>query len=117
MNRRLCFMLDLVDDAGLIAEYEARHAAGSGRPEVIDDIVATGFLDMEIWRTGNRCVMIAEVTDDFPRPRGAEAQAAIDRWEHEMWRYQQALPHAAPGEKWTALTRIFTLDEQRPVRG
>ncbi len=117
MSRRLCFMLDLVDDAALIADYEARHAAGTGRREVIDDIVATGFIDMEIWRTGNRCVMVAEVADDFPRPRGPEAQAAVDRWEAEMWRYQQPLPHAADGEKWVGMTRIFALDEQVATRG
>lgn len=112
MTRRLCFALDLVDDAALIAEYDALHAPGTGRPGVIADIRATGFADMEIWRTGNRCVMIATVTHDFPRPRGAEAQAEVDRWEARMWRYQQALPHAEPGEKWVAMTRIFALDEQ-----
>jgi L-rhamnose mutarotase len=27
-----------------------------------------------------------------------------------MWRYQQALPDAAPGEKWQLMERIFQLD-------
>lgn len=112
MSRRVCFALDLIDDADLIADYEALHAPGTGWPEVIADIRDTGFEDMEIWRTGNRCFMIAVVTDDFPRPRGPAAQAAVDRWEDRMWRYQQALPHAAPGEKWVPMTRIFALDEQ-----
>ncbi|HEX8485328.1 L-rhamnose mutarotase [Sphingomonas sp.] len=112
MSHRRCFALDLVDDADLIEEYEALHAPRAVWPEIIADIRASGFGDMEIWRTGDRCFMIAEVADDFPRPRSAEAQAAVDRWEHRMWRYQQALPHAAPGEKWVEMRRIFALAEQ-----
>ncbi len=112
MSRRLCFALDLIDDAALMAQYEAMHAPGAVPAEVVADIRATGFLDLEIWRTGDRCFMVATVADDFPRARGAEAQAVADRWEAAMWRYQRALPHAAPGEKWTAMTRLFALDEQ-----
>jgi L-rhamnose mutarotase len=29
-----------------------------------------------------------------------------------MWRFQRALPHAAPGEKWVAMHRIFDMTEQ-----
>ena len=112
MSRRVCFALDLVDDAALLADYEARHAAGAVWPEVIADIRAQGFLAMEIWRTGDRMVMVAEVAEDFPRPRDAETQALVDRWEAAMWRYQKPLPHAAPGEKWLPMTRIFSLEEQ-----
>ncbi|HVZ18525.1 MAG TPA: L-rhamnose mutarotase, partial [Terriglobales bacterium] len=64
---RLVFAVDLVNDAALIAAYEARHAPGAVWPQVIRDIRDKGFLDMEIWRIGDRMVMIAEVTDDFPR--------------------------------------------------
>ncbi len=113
MSRRICFALDLVDDAALIADYEATHLPGAVPPDVIADIHATGFLDMEIWRTGDRCFMSATVADDFPRPRGPAAQAVVDRWEESMWRYQRPLPHARPGEKWVEMTRIFALAEQK----
>ncbi len=113
MSRRLCFALDLIEDAALIAEYEAIHVPGAVPADVIADINATGFLEMEIWRTGNRCFMIATVTEDFPRPRDAEVTAGVDSWESAMWRYQQPLPHAAPREKWVEMTRIFSLDEQQ----
>ena len=113
MTRRMCFALDLVEDVALIAAYEAMHAPGAVPADVVDDIGATGFLDMEIWRTGNRCFMVAVVADNFPRPRGADAVAAADRWEDAMWRYQRPLPHAAPQEKWVEMTRIFALDEQQ----
>lgn len=110
MGRRICFALDLVNDAALIAEYEARHAHGAVWPEVVADIRACGFESMEIWRTGDRMVMIAEVADDYPRevPQPPE----IAEWETLMWRFQRALPHAAEGEKWMEMQRIFDLGEQ-----
>ncbi|MEY4706463.1 MAG: hypothetical protein RJB58_186, partial [Pseudomonadota bacterium] len=56
MSRRLCFALDLVDDAARIAEYEAFHAPGGVWPQIVDDIGAQGIEGMEIWRTGTRMV-------------------------------------------------------------
>ena len=29
-----------------------------------------------------------------------------------MWRFQRPLPHAAEGETWLPMMRIFSLDEQ-----
>ena len=68
MSRRLCFALDLVNDAAKIAEYERFHAPGGVWPEIVDDIRAQGIEGMEIWRTGDRMVMIATVADDIPGP-------------------------------------------------
>jgi L-rhamnose mutarotase len=28
-----------------------------------------------------------------------------------MWRFQKAVPHAAPGEKWVPMGKIFDLSE------
>ena len=105
MARRHCFALDLVDDAALIADYEARHAPGAVWPAVLAHLRAQGVESMEIWRTGDRMVMIAEVAEDYPRAVAAPAET--DEWEKLMWRYQRALPHAAPGEKWVPMQRIF----------
>ena len=68
MSRRHCAVLDLADDPALIADYEARHAPGAVWPRVIAHIRAQGVEAMEIWRAGDRLVMIAEVADDYPRP-------------------------------------------------
>jgi L-rhamnose mutarotase len=111
MSHRLCFALDLVNDAAKIAEYERFHAPGGVWPVIVDDIRAQGIEGMEIWRTGDRMVMIATVADDYPRAR--DVPAAYDEWESLMWDFQKALPHAAPGEKWVPMTRIFDLREQR----
>lgn len=110
MKRRMCFALDLADDTRLIAEYEARHAPGAVWPEVIAHIRAQGMESMEIWRTGDRLVMIAEVADDYPRAV-AEPPRVAD-WETLMWRFQRPLPHAADGEKWVPMQRIFQLDDR-----
>lgn len=108
MSRRLCFTLDLVDDAALIADYEARHAPGAVWPEVIGHIRASGIEAMEIWRAGDRLVMIAQAAEDYPRPTPASPES--QRWETLMWRFQKPLPNSAPGEKWLEMKRIFTLE-------
>lgn len=112
MTRRLCFALDLVDDADLIAAYEAAHAPGAGRPEVAAGIRASGVVDMEIWRVADRLFMIAEVEADYPRPIAPELAAADAEWQRVMDRFQRRLPAAADGEKWVPMTRIFALAEQ-----
>lgn len=47
MAQRICFALDLVDDAELIAAYEAAHAPGAVWPEVVEGIRAAGYEAME----------------------------------------------------------------------
>lgn len=107
-GRRRIRVLDLVDDAQLIDAYRTRHAPGAVWPEVIEHIRATGVLDMEVWWTRNRLVMIMEVAEDFPRDVPEPAQVA--EWERQMWRFQQPLPDTLPGEKWIETMRIFALD-------
>lgn len=110
MTNRRCFALDLADDPALIEEYERFHAAGAVWPEVIAHIRATGIESMEIWRTADRMVMIAEVAEDYPRPVEAPRENAA--WEELMWKFQRPLPNSAEGEKWVPMRRIFSLSEQ-----
>jgi L-rhamnose mutarotase len=112
---RLCFALDLVDDAALIAEYEAWHAPGKVWPEIVASIRKAGIRDMEIFRVGDRMFMIMETTEEFSQERKGAADAAdprVQAWEKLMWKFQKALPHAKPGEKWLPAKRIFALSEQ-----
>lgn len=108
-SRTLCFALDLADQPDLIAEYERHHEPGNVWPEVLRDIRDQGYREMQIWRTGNRLVMVVEVDEDFPRHRSAEPKVA--QWEELMWKFQKALPHASPGEKWVPMHKIFDLEE------
>lgn len=106
--KRYCLALDLKDDPALIAEYELHHR--QVWPEIIASIRDSGILNMEIYRTGTRLFMIMETRDDFSFEAKALADAAdpkVQAWEKLMWNYQQALPHAKPGQKWVVMERIF----------
>lgn len=108
-GRTLLFALDLIDDPELIATYEDHHRPGNVWPEILSDIRRSGVRNMQIWRTGNRLVMLADVEDDFPRARPEESR--VDAWEELMWKFQQALPHANAGEKWVPMKKIFDLSD------
>lgn len=108
--KRYCLALDLVDDEKLITEYEAYHK--EIWPEITESIKSSGITNMEIYRTGTRLFMIMEVNDTFSFDAKANTDAAnpkIQEWENLMWKYQQALPNAKPGEKWIMMDKIFEL--------
>jgi L-rhamnose mutarotase len=108
--KRYCLALDLKPDPALIAEYEAHHRAVW--PEVLDSVRAAGIKQLEIYRVGNRLFMVLEADDDFSFEQKAALDAAnpkVQEWETLMWRYQQALPIARPGEKWIVMGRIFEM--------
>lgn len=107
---RCYYALDLRDDAAAIAEYERLHRPESVWPEIIASIRASGIDEMEIFRTGNRLVMVVQVTDgyDASAKRDADDQKTQE-WEVLMDRYQQRLPWAKAGQKWVPMTRIFSL--------
>ena len=60
---RLYFALDLKDDAALIEEYERWHRPENIWPEVLAGLKAAGVMELEIFRCGNRLMM---VMDDRP---------------------------------------------------
>ncbi len=108
---RYCLALDLKPDPQLIAAYEAYHRAVW--PEILDSIRQSGIGLLEIYRIENRLFMIIEADSTFSFERKAALDAAnrrVQEWETLMWKYQQALPTAKPGEKWMLMERIFSLD-------
>jgi L-rhamnose mutarotase len=107
---RYCLALDLVDNPQLIAEYEKYHE--KIWPEIHDSIVDGGITDMQIYRFGNRLFMIMETGADFSFDKKGAMDAAnpkVQEWEQLMWKYQQAIPGAKPGEKWVLMNKIFSL--------
>jgi len=112
MNRRYCLTLGLKDDPELIAEYKRYHE--KIWPEIAESIKGSGVEDMEIYLLGTRMFMVMEVNERF----SFEAKAKADRdnprvreWEELMWKFQQPLPEAKPGEKWLLMDRIFKLEK------
>ena len=112
---RHVLLLDLVDEAEAIARYEAWHAAGAVPAAVIASIREAGITAMDIYRTGNRLVMVMETDASFDAARKAADDAsnpAVVAWETQMNTVQRPLPWADPSAKWTEAPRIFSLSEQ-----
>jgi L-rhamnose mutarotase len=103
-NKRYCLTLDLKDDPALIAEYRRHHQ--NIWPEISSSI-------MEIYLLGTRMFMVMEVNERFSFDAKAKADRAnpkVREWEELMWRFQQPLAEAKPGEKWLLMERLFKLE-------
>ena len=107
---RHCFALDLKPDEELIAAYEEHHK--KVWPSILESIQQSGIEKLEIYRIENRLFMIMDVNESFSfekKKKIDEASMDVQEWEKLMWKYQQALPGAKPGEKWIRMKKIFTL--------
>ena len=116
MEKRYCLALDLKNDPALIAEYEAWHK--KVWPDILKSIKDSGILNMEIYRTGNRMFMIMETVPDFSFEKKGKADAdnaKVQEWEELMWKFQQPLPEARPGEKWILMEKIFKLQSNAEI--
>ena len=112
--KRYCLAVDLVDNPESIKEYEHWHKPENGRPEIMKSITEAGITNMQIYRTGNRLFMIMETDETFSFERKAAMDASNDKvqeWEQFVWKFQQPLPWAKPGEKWVLMDKIFELDK------
>jgi L-rhamnose mutarotase len=108
-------LLDLKDDPAGIVEYERWHAAGNVPAAVTASIRRAGIRDMRIFRAGTRLVMLMETGPDYDPAAKAASDAAdpdVVAWERLMDRFQQAIPGAIPGTKWTETTQIYALSAQ-----
>ena len=112
MTKRYCLTLDLKDDPKLIAEYKRYHERIW--PEITKSIKDAGVVDLEIYLLGARMFMVMEVSERL----SFEAKSKADRdnpkvqeWEALMWKFQNPLPNAKPGEKWMLMDRIFKLEK------
>jgi L-rhamnose mutarotase len=113
--QRHCLILDLKDDARLIAQYEAWHRPGGPPAAVTNSIRNAGIVEMEIFRSGNRLVMLMQVDASFDARRKAEADALdpeVQAWERLMNGFQQAIPWARADEKWVPAESIYRLSDQ-----
>ena len=110
-NKRYCLTLDLKNDPKLIAEYKKYHE--KIWPEITESIHSSGIEHMEIYLLGTRMFMVMDVNESFSFEKKAKADQQnpkVQEWEQLMWKFQQALPDAKPGEKWLRMERIFKLE-------
>lgn len=108
--KRYALALDLKNDPLLIAEYEQWHK--NVWPEIKQSILSSGIRRMEIYRFSHRLFMIMETDEGFTfesKAAADEANPHVQEWEQMLWKYQQAVPGAAPGEKWVVMDKIFEL--------
>ncbi|NNG08986.1 MAG: L-rhamnose mutarotase [Arenibacter sp.] len=108
--KRHCLALDLKDDPELIKAYDDYHK--EVWPEILQSLRESRIQDMEIYRVGNRMFMIIDADDNFSFEKKAKIDAKYpenEKWEELMWKYQQALPFAKPGEKWMLMEKVFQL--------
>jgi len=102
--------IDLVDDPGMIAEYEAHHRAVW--PETLAALRGIGVVRMRIWRLGARLFMVYEAPDGFVPARDFQRYAADPRaaaWDELMRKYQRRAPGARAGEWWAAMECVFEM--------
>lgn len=110
MTTRHCLALDLKNDPVLIKEYEEYHKRVW--PEIKKSIHDSGIEQMTIYRVSNRLFMIIDANENFSFEKKATLDSTnpkVQEWETLMWKYQQALPGAKPGEKWIQMEKIFEL--------
>jgi L-rhamnose mutarotase len=108
--QKYCLALDLIEDTQLIGEYKAYHS--TVWPEIIKSIKDSGIEVLDIYCVGNRTFMIIEANEGFSFDEKSKADAnnpKVQEWEEMMWKFQQALPWAKPGEKWMLMEKIFEL--------
>ncbi|HEY6389105.1 MAG TPA: L-rhamnose mutarotase [Candidatus Acidoferrum sp.] len=110
--KRHCLTLDLKDDSKLITEYRRYHERIW--PEITQSIKDAGIDDMEIYLYGTRMFMVMEVNEQFSFEAKANADSAnpkVRMWEELMWKFQEPLQDAKPGEKWLLMEKIFKLEK------
>ena len=113
-TRCIVRIMDLADDPATWVDYDAAHAPGGTPLAVIDAQRRHGIADMEIFRTGNRLVMLMHVTAMFD-PDALDAEGALDAtitaWNRRMEGVQR---HPLPGgPAWPEAVLVFRQSDHR----
>ena len=91
--RRIVRLMDLNNRPDLLEAYELAHKRGSTPTAVLNAQRCHGIAELEIYRAGDRLVMIMEVTDAYD-PAALDAESArsseIAAWHKRMAELQKA---------------------------
>jgi L-rhamnose mutarotase len=106
--RRIVRVMDLADDPEVFAAYHAAHAPGGTPRAVLDAQRRHGIEELEIFRAGNRLVMLMQVAADFD-PKALDAESARDP-DIAEWHRRMAVLQRAPfadGVGWPEAALVF----------
>jgi L-rhamnose mutarotase len=111
MITRTVLAVDLKADPAAIESYRQHHR--DVWPEVVASLRQSGIRQMDIYLLGRRLVMILETDGpDFRRCFAAHVASSprVAEWEAMMRSMQAAPPDAAPGDWWTPMEHVFSLE-------
>ncbi len=110
--KRYVQVMDLKDDAELMAQYRKAHSREDFWREIKEGIQQVGILEMELYIVGNRVVMIVETPLDFDWDSAMARLATLPRqqeWEDYVAVFQQCKAGETSDEKWKMTERCFYL--------
>lgn len=111
-TKRYVQTLELKNKPELIAKYKQLHDKEHFWQEIHAGIKSVGILEMEIYITGNKLVMIVDAPLDFNWDESMARLATLPRqqeWEDVVAEYQQCADGATSDEKWQIMERMFYL--------
>src|SRR5262245_11423773 len=112
MITRTVLAVDLNGDQAAIQSYRRHHQ--EVWPEVVTSLREAGIRRMDIYLLSRRLVMILETDgQDFRRCFAAHVASSprVAEWEALMRSMQAAPPGAAPGDWWTPMEQVFSLEQ------
>lgn len=112
--KRYCQIIEIKDDRQMIDEYINSHSKENSWAEIRDGIKSVGILEMELFISDNKVVMIVEAPVDFDWDKAMQRLATLPRqseWEEYVSKYQGCSSTATSDQKWNMMKRIFHLYE------
>lgn len=112
MMTRTVLAVDLKGEQAAIQLYRQHHQ--KVWPEVVASLRHAGIRQMDIYLLGRRLVMILETDgQDFRHCFAAHVASSprVAEWETLMRSMQAAPPGAAPGDWWTPMEHVFSLEQ------
>lgn len=110
--RRIVRVQDLIADEEVYAAYDKAHSLGHTPAAVLEVQRRHGIADLEIYRVGDRLVMILTVTADYDPDgldRASTAMPALIDWHRRMGVLQRR--PAGASEDWSEAHCVFRQSE------
>ncbi len=111
-TKRYVQRLDLISDEEAMRMYRKLHSKEFHWKEIRDGIREVGILEMEIYISGNRLVMVVDTPVDFDWDTSMDRLATLPRqaeWEELVGNFQKCSVNATSDEKWQMMERMFYL--------